>query len=205
MGKVLHASGSGYFTSGFIGTECIEESGDSRNAIWTLENAMKLYWRVRSWSFSASGVGEEDGEEFSFSTNINNMISRFYSEPDDEFIPTPREEQLVCGFTLFQNPDNPNLENIIEVGLQGVFKVGDLYNPTFEGFVYDRIPGVQYFMAATADGQASSTISLFGGVLPIGAGIFGTGESVVSFTATLTPTLWWSYGGTYDTSTGEPL
>ena len=167
---------------------------------------MKLYWRVRSWSFSASGVKEEDGELFPFSTNIDNMISRVYSVPDDALIPTTTEEQLVCGDTSFQNPNNPNLENIIEVALQGVFKVGDLYNPSFEGFVFDRFHGVQYSMAATPGyNQASSTISIFGGVLPIGARFFGPGESVVSFTATLTPTEWWSYGGTYDTATGARL
>ena len=201
MGKILHASGSGYFPN-----FCIAESGDSANAIWTLENAMKLYWRVRSWSFSASGVKEEDGEFFPFSTNINNMISRVYYEPDDEFVPTTTEEQLVCGEPLFNNPNNPNLENIIEVSIQGIFKVGDLYNPSFEGFVFDRIAGVRYSMAATPGyDEASSTISLFGGVLPIGAESRVPGENLLSFAATLTPTEWWSYGGTYDTSTGARL
>lgn len=203
MGKVLHASGSGYFIN------CIEESGDSANAIWTLENAMKLYWRVRSWSFSASGVKEEDGELFPFSTNIDNMISRVYSEPDDERIPTLREEQLVCGdisYPNFQNIDDPDLENTIEVGLQGVFKVGNLYNPSFEGFVSDELNNIDYSMAATPGfNEASSTISLFGGVLPIGARSTVAQEEVLSITATLTPTEWWSYGGTYDTSTGAPL
>jgi hypothetical protein len=205
MGKVLHASGSGYFIN------CIEESGDTRNAIWTLENAMKLYWRVRSWSFSASGFGEDDGEVFPFSTNIDNIKSYFYSVPDDENIPTPREEQLVCGgisYPFFTNIDDPDLENTIEVGLQGVFKVGDLYNPSFEGIVRDSRQGVEYFMGATLPPltDVSSTIPLFGGSLPIGASsTLGLDSVVLSFTATLTPSEWWSYGGTYDTSTGEPL
>ena len=174
---------------------------------------MKLYWRVRSWSFSASGVKEEDGELFPFSTNIDNMISRVYSEPDDERIPTLREEQLVCGdanYPNFQNLDNSNLENSIEVGLQGVFKVGDLYNPSFEGGVTDSLESeVRYVMGVGINPDIyplSSTISLFGGVLPIGVrSLIPSEQTVLSFTATLTPTEWWSYGGTYDTSTGEPL
>jgi hypothetical protein len=204
MGKVLHASGSGYFIN------CIEESGDSANAIWTLENAMKLYWRVRSWSFSASGTLEEEGDLFSFSFNIDNIKSYFYSIEADERIPTPREEQLVCGdasYPNFQNIDDPNLENNINVGLQGIFRVGDLYNPSFEGVVENRFPyNLQFFMASSIPSfyPTLSTISLFGGVLPIGVRSRVGGE-VLSFTATLTPTEWWSYGGTYDTSTGARL
>jgi hypothetical protein len=204
MGKVLHASGSGYFIN------CIEESGDSANAIWTLENAMKLYWRVRSWSFSASGILEEEGDLFSFSLNFNNIESYFYYEPDDEFIPTPREEQLVCGgesYPFFSEINNLTSPSLIEVGRRGVFKVGDLYNPSFEGEFANRFPyNLDFRMAASIPSlyPTISTVSLFGGVLPIGVRSRVGGE-VISLTATLTPTEWWSYGGTYNTSTGEPL
>jgi hypothetical protein len=195
MGKVLHADASGYFVY------CIQESADSRNAIWTLENAMKTYWRVRSWSFSASGTVESDSGPSPFSTSLDNIQSGSFW---DDIYAT--EDQLVCGGGFYLNEPN-NSEQWVEMEFGTVKRVGNLYNAGFGGYVYDNLMGVEYsFGSIPFFTQASSTITLFGGTLPIGArNLVDVPGAVLSLTATLTPTLWWSYGGTYDTATGNPL
>ena len=48
MAKVLHASASGYFPS------CLIE--DASLATQSLEDAMSIYWRVKSWTITISGI-----------------------------------------------------------------------------------------------------------------------------------------------------
>jgi len=65
---------------------------------------MKIYWRVRTWSFSASGVLlNANDEEVPFSTSIGNIQSA--SEGDEGPIANTAEDQLVCGSGFFLNED----------------------------------------------------------------------------------------------------
>jgi hypothetical protein len=189
MGKVLHASGSGYFIN------CIEESADSIHAVWTLENAIKTYWRVRSWNFSASGTAEGIDSPYPWSFSFNNIAS-----------PYTNEEQLVCGGGFSENDPDVDIEYaFIEFGQ--VKKVGNLYNAGFLGYAYAGIAGVECsFSSIFSFTEVTSTLSVFGGVLPVGGQTLAGADTILSITeATLTPTEWWSYGGTYDTSTGARL
>jgi hypothetical protein len=201
MGKVLHASGSGYFPY------CIQESTDSRYAIWSLENAMKTYWRVRSWNFSASGTANsgEGGEDFPYSVSVEGI----QSGSGDIFLSElyTQEKQLVCGGGFYFGAEGDDLIANIRFGT--VKKVGDLYNAGLSGLVYDNIQsGNEYrFGTPTVGMQITSTLSFCGGSIPIGATSLSEEVPVtlLSLTASLTPASWWSYGGTYDTATGEPL
>ena len=56
MAKVLHASYSGYFPS------CLTE--DSAQASQSLEDAMSIYWRVKSWTITISGAFPISGRTF---------------------------------------------------------------------------------------------------------------------------------------------
>jgi len=199
MGKVLHASKSGYFPA------CILE-GEPENCPWTLEKAMQTYWRVRTWDFAVNGLygegGEGGGPLDPFNVTINNITSG-----------GGLEEQLVCSNSFsfgsteddlyasieFSNPEKNknlytsgiygNLHEYVDTGLNFEFRVYPTYPPPE--------PGI----------NNSGTISVLEATLPLRV-FFIDPETTFTFedvVATLTPTLWWSYGGTYDTSTGQRL
>jgi len=66
MAQVLHASYSGYFPS------CLQVSDES--AIFTLEEAMTIYWKVKAWTIS--GTYKNDiGESSSFSQSFTSTLS----------------------------------------------------------------------------------------------------------------------------------
>jgi hypothetical protein len=201
MGKVLHASKSGYFPY------CIQESADSRYAIFSLQDLMKIYWRVRTWTFSASGMRNNANDDVvPFSTSLGNIRSGF--EGDEGPVANTTEEQLVCENGFFLNDGEFDSTFAAMEITNPVKKVGDLYGGV-DGRVLDGDENVEYvFRPIPATGQASSTISIFGGTFFIGASDTNeeVPEPVLSLNpATLTPTLWWSYGGTYDTATGARL
>jgi len=56
MAKVLHASYSGYFPS------CLTE--DASLATQSLEDAMSIYWRVKSWTITISGASPVSARTF---------------------------------------------------------------------------------------------------------------------------------------------
>jgi hypothetical protein len=193
MGKVLHASGSGYFPS------CIV-AGEPEECPWTLENAMKMYWRVRTWEFEASGMLQDEAGDFPpypFSITVENITSI-----DVDEIPQTLEESLVCGnYFLGSGAD-------IFFGLPE--KSGNLYNSGLLGYVEteaDTGDLIEFQFSTKTVGPYN--IPILGVNIPMDA---NTKEDepeipteVISATASLTPTLWWSYGGTYDTATGSPL
>jgi hypothetical protein len=190
MGKVLHASGSGYFPA------CIAE-GEPEDCPWTLENAMNTYWRVRTWTFSASGILGEDDYNFPFSSTIPNMTSRDI----ETGLPHTLEEGLVCG-NFFEAAGGDEEKTIVFGQPQ---TSGGLYNSgLFGGIEDDSIP-MEFVFFATSPLAQNFSISIFGINIPIIMNPLAPNTEVISGSATLTPTEWWSYGGTYDTSTGEPL
>jgi hypothetical protein len=191
MGKVLHASGSGYFPS------CIV-AGDPEECPWTLENAMKMYWRVRTWRFQANGIlyDRDSDTEYEFSADVQGITS-----VDVDEIPQTLEEGLVCSnYFLGSGTD-------IFFGLPE--KSGNLYNSGLLGYVEtgaDTGDIVGFEFSTKTVGTFSA--SILGVNIPM-FGYIGNDEpnyaSMIEASATLTPSLWWSYGGTYDTATGSPL
>jgi len=168
---------------------------------------MKIYWRVRTWTFSANGMQlDANDEEVPFSTSLGNIRSGF--EGDEGLVANTTEEQLVCGSGFFLNEDTGNNTTAAFGITNPVKKIGDLYGGV-EGGARDINEGVEYFFRSIPfnNSRASSTISIFGRTFFIIAFSTGEEENLVESLnpATLTPTLWWSYGGTYDTSTGAPL
>ena len=216
MGKVLHASGSGYFPS------CIQEGA----GFWSLQKAMDLYWRIRSWELSVS---------LTYSIEISGVPTKFTVAPDspyqlvrrrsnesgypfDDLEPLTSEEELVC-FNPYATTGlyDVGVEPFAYVGCPGATTDGTLYTPNFGLFATfdarirpqldpDRF-NFEIFSVGQSDGQKS--FSIYGStpisfrVLPLEA---GDGEyTFVDATLSLEPTEWWSYGGTYNTSTGARL
>jgi hypothetical protein len=204
MGKVLHASASGYFP------RCIESGG----GYWSLEKAMDIYWRVKTWSVSASGTYLTGDEPQPWSYSVSDI--RSYSFERDEF--NYLEEDLVCverfgnGFLGGQDLD-PYENGFVDLGVNSFTKSGSLYNP----FDYFEIQGPQDDAPIEITGPYSSSynlpdpesetlieVQIFGSI-----GAFWVFDlptpGQVDGTFSLTPTEWWSYGGTYNTSTGARL
>jgi hypothetical protein len=199
MGKVLHASGSGYFTG------CIQNG----TGYWSLERAMDIYWRIRAWEFSISATYFFDDGDFQqgFTTyDFNTCVSIVESEED-----------LVCTNEL----DEPLGENRV-IFFGNAKKSSSLYDP---GFSFDTFWSDEYDFGSI-DMDVQSGIPEF--VPPNRVlntklfSIYGSNPFPISFilqpeqsqapfftfidaTFSLNPSEWWSYGGTYDTSTGEPL
>jgi len=211
MGEVLHASGSGYFPS------CIQGGA----GFWSLERAMDLYWRIRSWELSIS---------LTYSILIDGVPTEFTVVPEADFLPLVRryneggaplasEEQLVC-FNPYAStgvytgtPEEP----FAYVGCAGATTDGTLYTPNFSFFASFRAfirPGLdpdrydfEIFSVGQSSGQKSFSIyestPISFGVLPLDP---ADGEyTFVDVALSLEPKEWWSYGGTYDTSTGARL
>jgi len=198
MGKVLHASGSGYFPF------CIAD-GEQEDCPYTLEDAMKAYWRVRTWTFSASGIFEATDEPSylaPFSSEITNITSRDIETGE----PQTLEEGLVCD-NFFVNNNTEDVEATIEFSGQA-FKSGDFYDSgLYSGIIDNRVEPLEFFFAA--NNVSDFYISILGVSIPITMTYVNDNQEtefvITQGSATLTPTEWWSYGGTYDTATGEPL
>jgi len=166
---------------------------------------MKTYWRVRSWDFSASGGLLVEGETGSYSVSVEGIQSGSGNIFLNELY--TQEEQLVCGGGFYFGAEFDDLIANIRFGT--VKKVGDLYNAGLSGLVYDNSQsGNEYrFGTPTVNMQINSTLSFCGGSIPIGATSLNEQSPVtlLSLAASLAPASWWSYGGTYDTATGNPL
>ena len=72
MGKVLHASYSGYFPfcigrDGNFGPDEGETEGGVYPVGMSLEDAMKIYWRVRTWEISYEGRTADITPKYNFS------------------------------------------------------------------------------------------------------------------------------------------
>ena len=197
MGKVLHASKSGYFPS------CIVE-GDPEDCPWTLEKAMQTYWRVRTWTFTASGIAtniDDPSDTFPVSSTITDITSH---DAETE-LPQTLEEGLVCGnyFYFFGE-----IRYEAFIGFNQPKTGGGLYDSGLDGFVLDyRTEPLSFVFAANI--SSAFNISILGINIPIEMRYQNDDAefaySITSGSATLTPTLWWSYGGTYNTSTGARL
>lgn len=197
MGKVLHASGSGYFPG------CIA-AGDPEDCPWTLEKAMQTYWRVRTWTFTASGIATNNDDPSDFFP-ISSTITDITSHDSQTDVPQTLEEGLVCGnyFEFFGG-----LRYEAFIGFGQAETSGGLYNSGLGGEALDYTTEPLEFVFASNISSAFN-ISILGTNIPISM-VYKNDDEEFSYTitsgsATLTPTLWWSYGGTYDTATGNPL
>ena len=189
MGKVLHASGSGYFV------DCIQNGP----GYWTLEKAMDIWWRIRSWELNLSVTylieGGEDSEIVTTSP-INNPPSVITSTVNTE-------EDLVCDNFFDAYLDLSNATT----------KSGSLYDPGLGFYVlwgeeYD-FGFAEYEVSFGASGPDVRSFSIYGSS-PFEVSFKTYERPEISFTLleatfSLEPKEWWSYGGTYNTSTGEPL
>ena len=208
MGRVLHASASGYFT------ECIglwqKENPSSYPIDYSLELAMALFWRVRAWRF----IGYIT-DTIRYPTHINKYTQEIFTPSS--------EEQLVCsgGFSSGSFTSGNPFESILfssfdyDLGGGGIKKSNNqIFLPRifFEG-TYTGDTFSKQGVSLTNPGQASGslTLSFLGSTQTIPlwrqadlvppdplAPYYENGDWEIQAAE------YWSYGGTYDTTTGLP-
>jgi hypothetical protein len=195
MGKVLSAQGTGYYPS------CIPEGARPGSPLFldlTIEQGMALYWRTRGWIVQASGTYYSDNR----GTEQNPIIFSGGGSTT-QVTPVGSEEELVClgdrthGF--IGNIDDGTVDGGVELFLDYTFgfKTEEKFFPAFEFnslFIRSR--------PATSVG----VLRLIFNGYTIEKNLFSleedaSGDVLIEFTCTQ----YWSYGGTYNTSTGEPL
>jgi hypothetical protein len=210
MGKILHASGSGYFPS------CIEQvSSIESNFKSTLTNMMAVYWRVSKWKAKISGtVTDIFDAVFTFSGAEYNL-NRIYG-------PSTEEELILCvplplGFrvsnVLIATSEGLDFTGQIILGLDSRVSVkkdaGDLHSMTSQLFA--GFPGAGFFVDPVGSDLpnpaqiGSCSVNMAGAsiVSPLFSlsELYESGDAQLTFTASE----YYSYGGTYNTSTGQPL
>jgi hypothetical protein len=216
MGKVLHASGSGYFP------ECIIEQEPEPQLPYvatTLTEAMALTWRVRKWEAKVSGSIHDDSDGFRNSFNGAWRDSNSSS-------PFDKEEEIVCfggnshteniPFYVLVTPDNPDLDPF-SYDAQLDFIHGNTFTglPPSDRKVY-RVGDIYYPYIHISSALFESTYYFYpklGTYKITFAGEEISGDIFSSYSANFSGTMsieirgkeYWSYGGTYNTQTGQPL
>ena len=206
MGKVLHASKSGYFPF------CISEVGSITEGFrGTLEQMMTIYWRVKKWNIAMSGSGLLSGL---YDVSFNQIAYELA-----RLTPQQTEESIVCSsnFFFFAGSFPISLPDVVlrgffELEFSGARKSG--YTYSLGGRAVVDGDGYNGIRTNSDGGSVVGTWSMefFGG--PIvgnlysqsgGSQTLGDWDSSSNIIMTISASEYWSYGGTYDTSTGEPL
>ena len=232
MGKILHASGSGYFV------ECVQVgAGGFGVGVFSLDHFMKMYWRAKAFRFTLQATLAiiDPGGEYTYTyfcntpTNPPPIFQKSgleYNEELDDYPPIVNEEEMVCGFQwipqYFYKDElrGSNLYGFVATS-QYVNDPATLYN--FTGYLkmdISFITGLNNVgdIAITLGQPTSFPYNIqapinFGGVTVQGylgyrspdeySFILDTAAS--SFTASFEVDEYFSFGGTINTSTGEPL
>ena len=179
MGKVLHASKSGYFPF------CLPEFQDEVTQFTTasVAIAMKSFWVLRSFSITGTYNGPSSVLDFSIVLSSS----------------ATKEEEIICN-PIWEISSFSSLNSIVGSWYGGgqFYKYGDLVIPNYEIFaLYDEGQGAGFAVTSQTSSGYEETFSFEGMTF------YGTSGGALSFL--ITPISYWSYDGTYDTSTGNPL
>jgi hypothetical protein len=161
--------------------------------LFTNAQAMTAYWRVRKWRIDINVSGEVTG-----------------SIGCDVQMDATDELELVCGrvadgyaFTEMQLGE-PGPGGITPVFVQ-LFAAVNAFGIGIE-LIFSPDEGDSFINWGTTNSSGPNQIVLtMGNTTKILAGQYTAGILIISATGTMEPVEWWSYGGTYDTSTGARL
>jgi len=201
MGKVLHASFSGYFPT------CISDGIPSPSQDYlslTLEEAMAMFWKVRTWEARASGSF--------YSANISSQI-QYNSNSFSSMTPSvviDSEEILVCkgeetfnfsrtaSVTITPDGGDPTTYNNDSIGFgfsfSSIARSGSTYYPSFYIVSVNAIT-----LSVPSFGSKIGTYKITFSGSEINGDLFGPDGSSGSALIEINAKEYWSYGGTYDT------
>jgi hypothetical protein len=206
MGKVLHASGSGYFPTCIIDETTIIQPERYLNL--TLEQAMALFWRVRTWEARASGSFVDGGLQLAAIEYTSNSFL--------EMTPTisvNEENSLVCKGAetfLFDRPATATITSTsgetiyvdtnitFQFSVLSIQKVGLSYYPRFLIETIGTLTSIFTHKIGTYK-ITYLNYDIVGDLFAQSAGSLGS--ALIEIRAKE----YWSYGGTYNTSTGQLL
>jgi len=200
MGKVLSSQGTGYYPS------CIQSGSQIDSPFYldlTIEQGMALYWRTRRWRVDASGSFYSDGRGSPESPIV-------YSGGGEltQYTPVGSEEDLVClggsEYGFFGDINVQSEAEFVEVfyGYTSGYKTDLKFFPSFSlNTIY-----IGSSPAGTPAGEKVGSVRLIFNGYTIAKDLYtndtgASGDVLIDFTCIE----YWSYGGTWNTSTGEPL
>ena len=197
---------------------------------FNLQEAMAFFWRVRSWKIQMTGGCSYIIDEDENGNDIRLQL-QFLGETRQINSLVATEEQLACFNGVFQNPIYDLSSTITVLGETNTVSAGndfDYYfdsNSSFEEENAFRIGNTFYipliitsgFYGYTATRDTSSyppqistgqySIS-FNNIIKTGTlytSPFPEADYSGFFQLSISAGSYWSYGGTYDTATGNPL
>ena len=222
MGKVLHASASGYFTG------CIKEQNLLASCFsGNLTQVMALFWRVKKWEATASGTLRRLSGDTQ-SLTLDGVTRELQPQEPIPLI----EEDLVCfnseakGNLIYytyaawatDQSGNP-FSDVLGLVVSSGYSNDEQYSGVEKTENNFRIAGFVVFSATILINGNGNTPPIYSYPL-VEAGNY----QIITSVGTMTGKLWtgwtdqvancnvvinakeyWSYGGTYNTSTGEPL
>ncbi|NDC25737.1 MAG: hypothetical protein EBZ49_16625 [Proteobacteria bacterium] len=227
MGKVLHASYSGYFPF------CLKEGQPPETGIGTsypislpLNQYMSWWWKVKTWRLTGTSVGNETANS---GDNFNYWTTTSLNDDEQWTSGIEKEESLICSSTRFIGDFTNNIgfngeslyqENggtpstiVFSNNWRLSFLSSDVYldgktiypNMIVSGWFNSQFPGDQKVQEQVdpysffyIDGiQIPCYINWFPAWTPYGDWAW-TGSQIFN----LDPLEYWSYGGTWNTSTG---
>jgi hypothetical protein len=182
VGKVLHASQSGYFP---FCLPPLQSEGLYHYTTATLENAMRAFWILRSFSITGSYNTFDSSRDFSI------VLSNTASSG----------EEIVCNpIWEVSSYSNLNTESISGSWYSGnnFYTYGDLIVPDYSiSAIYEEGGGAGFAVTSLDASNYEETFSLENMTF------YGTSGGASGFS--INPISYWSYGGTYDTQTGARL
>jgi hypothetical protein len=209
MGKVLSAEGSGYFPT------CIQEGTATppRNFLsLTLEQAMSLFWRVKTWEAKITGsVSYNNGQTVTYLLSTYQELERNRPEinSEEDFVCNGNagfEFERVIQVSVAQDGEDPFIFDYRWSFLYtffGAYRNGNLFYPYFET---QNVGPIISFDAPTYNTNVGIyQISLNG--FTISGDLYAEDDNAPSGTALIEIRAkeYWSYGGTYNTQTGARL
>jgi hypothetical protein len=231
MGKVLHASKSGYFPRCLVNSSALPR--DDNYIIGGISEVMTPFWRVRKWEISITGSLSSIGNltQWSFDGTANELFGSPVVEKEEDLVCFNSQDKFYISFssgyvswgtkTIAGGQGEPpiteplTLESSLYVGLGHIFSP---YN-TFEvnsivknNDVY-KLPffwGIQPLplLSDTLD-QDWVSVGTYSfdvlGVSTTSRTLYGPQNLSGSVTAVVSAKEYWSYGKTYNTQTGQPL
>ena len=192
---------------------------DDHPRYWNTDLAgfMRIYWRVKTWQVRVTnynpGFLNPEGDYIPESTETAILK---YERVDYQYALLTSEEQLVCGLNFLEPREITGVDHM------DYYQFG--FDPSFNNYNSYSLDSRAAFRIGTGN-QKDTQI----GVYPTGdpnynpaaytvtIENFGSNSATATFfqhipeyyelltTARIIALEYWSYGGTYDTATGEPL
>jgi len=225
MGKVLHASYSGYFPFCLTkGTPPSTGKGTDYPISLSLTKYMSWWWKVKTWKLTGSSACNETANSGNL---VNNWTTTGLVQDNNWTSSIPSEENLVCqDIRVVKNISANGVGfNGFSIGTDDIGAFTNVWTITFEDHAYldgttiyprMRVAGwYDTFSAGDSKVQEQldplSTFRIDEVTIPIYTNWFPNWTIYSDWSVTgsqsfdLNPDEYWSYGGTYNTQTGEPL